>query len=141
MRLGWERRFLETPLTVVGRSKAEGRRLTEAHRRCKAENMPFAYFQRSGKIGLYACDLINVEGWRPRDLSQFQAAVGGMFGGFMSRWELDGRLPRGTTVSYGGWDRPSIYPVPAGEERYIHHALCRLLAQHLEPNSRRRATA
>ncbi len=122
------RRFLKTPLL-------EKTSLTECNRhwdKCVQENLPYVTFQKGRKYGEYSCDLLPLNGLRLTE--EGRTEIMGIFEAAYSRWLIDQRLPKNKqTIHFStGPVYICITPCPAGEEAYIHHAICRVLAKHVE---------
>lgn len=121
----WDKRFLKTPLHTKDSRKAWSE--------CEKVGLPYAVFRKGRKYGWYQLDLLPVERSGLRLSDEGQAEIMGIFEAAFARWCLDKRLPKSkSTVAYHtGPTIISIEPVPMGEEVYLHHAICRVLAEHL----------
>lgn len=114
------KRFLDTPLFDASD--------TNGWKNCLAKNIPFASFRKQRKYGEYWCDFTTVQ--RSRLSVEGIVMIDGVFEGMLARWILDKKVAKKQSYEY--YHGPSsIYlnPCPVGEELYIHHAVCRVLAR------------
>lgn len=125
----WNKQFLKTPLWENDRDK-------EAWNMCCDKGLPYAYFTKGRKYGEYCCDLLPVRDIGFSLTEEGTHEVAGMFEAFFARWYINKMLPKSKQVAYNN-EGPSlifISPCPVGEEVYVHYAMCRILAKHLQPS-------
>ena len=126
----FDEHLLKTPLLVERRQIK-----LDAHwHRCVAHLMPYAVFTPGRRYGEYSCDLLPT---RAHLTDEGCARIMGVIEATFTRWRMDQKLSksRSTVVYSSGPVIISVDPCPVGEERYLHDAICHVLASALEPET------